>query len=411
MVRRIDIDKPIDPLTVAIERPFLDDAAYDIVLQHAVLPDNEWSRQQSHRPALRSPATIGDLIRHVRWFLSREPLKSIIIAEAAIRVAEAQREEETDQREAAHRKGEAWQAYASALAEMEDYRRALDATITAERLYNSSGTVRPEGMPSLKLIRARILSAMGENESALLFAEDAAQIFLLYEDHARYVTARLFYANILMAASRYKEALRAFDKAAQIAKEDDNTELLAHIVASTGYALQEQANIDRIKSEDQAAIKFERARNCQDHAITMFESLGLSLEAAHVRWTIAKGFLLRGNYDEGITRLKASRDEYIRLGMPIIAAEIAVDITGALLLAGRGAWIPQLCNEAIVVLADAGLEAEGQRALAYLQEESSNRQQRKAVTEDISRAIAHVKTFLTRLRRDPSAPFEGPTEA
>lgn len=410
MVRRRNHEKRIDPLTHAISAPILDDSQYETLLQLALLPDNEWQRQSEFRPALRSPITVGDLIRHSRWFLGRAPQKSIVIAEMALRVAEAQREDETAKAEADHKKGEAWQAYAAGLTECQDYRDALNATITAERLYFASGVTRAEGLPSLKLIRARILAELGETESALLFADDAAQTFLtIFQDRVRYVNARLFCTNILLKAGRYKEAIRTLDRAAEIANEQGDTETLAHIVSSTGYALQEQANIERIKGNDeQATALFDRAKGCQEHAIEMFELVGMPSEVAQVRLTLARGFILRGAYNEGVAALQASRDEFIGLGMPIVAAEVAIDIAGAMLLAGRGAWIPQLCNAAIPLLVKAGLEREAQKAIAYLQEESSKHQGRKAPSEAISRAIAHVKEFLIRLQHDPELPFQEP---
>jgi len=319
----------------------------------------------------------------------------MVIAEVSIRVAEAQRPGETEKGEADHKTGEAWQAYAAALTECGDYHDALNATITAERFYDSCQIVRAEGRPSLELLRARILSELGDTKSALRMADNAAQIFLtVFEDGARYVKARFFCANILLKSMRYQEAINALDRAAEIAYEQGDSEMLAHIVASTGYALQEIGN------------RNELARGCQEHAVEMFERLGMPVEVAQVHFVMAHGFILRGEYNEGIVALRANRDEFLNLGMPIVAAEVAVEAASALLLAGRGRWIQQLCSEAIATFVKANLPREAQRALAYLQEAASTQERRTWPADRIERAISRVKDFLGRLQRDPELSFD-----
>ncbi len=397
MVRWSSNAKRTDPLTDAIGGPFLNDSEYDAVLQMALLPDTEWTRQAQFRPALRSPITVADLIRHSRWFLGRDPQKSIVIAEVAIRIAAAQREGETVRAEADHKRAEAWQAYAAGLTECQDYHDALKAVVTAERFYDASRVMRAEGRPSLDLIRARILAESGDTRSALQLAENAATLFLsLFEDRTRCVMARFFCANILLKEERYQEAINALDRAAEIAYEQGDTEMLAHIVASTGYALQGIGN------------RHERARGCQEHAIEMFEWLGMPVELAQVRLTMARGFILRGEYNEAIAALRASREEFLQLDLPIAAAEVAVDAANALLLAGRGRWIEQLCNEAIATFVRANLPREAQKALAYLREAASVQQHRAWPADRVERAISYVKEFLDRLRRDPELPFDEP---
>jgi len=197
---------------------------------------------------------------------------------------------------------------------------------------------------------------------------------------------------------RYHDALKTYWKAADIAHEQGDSETLAFIVWNVGNALQELGD-------------HEQAKDCLEHALEMFEHLGMHAEVAQVHFAIARGMILRHEYNEGIAGLQKNRDEFLQLEMPVVAAQVAIEAANALLLAGRGRWIQQLCREAIATFVRANLPREAQKALAYLQEAASSQQRAWIAhrpSDGMQQAIIHVKEFLSRLEHDPDLWFSEP---
>jgi len=381
-----------DALTLALRGERISERDFeDVIMDLISLRHVDFKVMADCRPALRSRTTVNHLNRHAHALLSRAPHEALLLSELCIRVADALRSGEIDEAEIIHARGDAWQHRAAALIEIGDFSEAINAVATADTFYTCCDIIRSEGSPCLALLKARILQRKGDFEDALSIADETASLFLtIYEDRRRYVIARVFCANILLTMGRYTDAITAFDKAAGIAEELQDTSTLAHIAASMGNTL------TRIGHHQGACEQY-------TNAMELFEMLHQPVEIARMRIRIGIGMVMQGEFDEAITELERSREEFLRLGMPIVAAQVALEMVNAMLLARRYRWVEPLCRGMIATFISANLHREAQKALGYLNELASLRGGRLR-TEDVS----YVKDFLERLEDEPSLCFLAP---
>lgn len=386
-----------DALTVALQGDSISQHAFENVITDLVLLRDEDFNHFAHlRPALRSRSTLSELIRHAHGLLSTAPHECLILSELAIRVADALQPAENDGSEINHARGDAWQSRTAALIEYGDVSGANIAAENAERFYAESKIVRAGGMPCLALLKARLLAEMGDLPAALKLADDTASLFRnIFDDRRRYLIARVFCANILLEMERYGDALDAYDIASEIAKEQEDTSTLAFIVAMIGNT---QTRIDN----------HEGAREAFSTAIELFTVLRKPVETARMRIRIGMGLMTRGQFDEAIAELERSRDAFLHLGMPIVAAQASLEMVNAMLLGKRHRWVQPLCREMIETFTKAHLHREAQKALGYLSELAIVKRGRLTTDE-----LDQVKDFMQRLEREPSITFvvPGPNQA
>lgn len=319
-----------------------DDAAEDAVRE---LADCEWWPESP-----LGSATTRRLIALAHDMLSRDPSRAVWISRLAVRAARV-----------AIDHGDAWREYAAALLEVGDYEAARMAVKRARTVYRAAGGME-HNEAVLSAIEGRLLHELGDSRTALLLIERSAQTLFRLNDKKVYVRVRTIHAMVLFNLGRYSEAAGIY---AGIGSDDD-TETLAHAVLMIGRCAVRLGEI-------------ERARQCFETAVEMFEELGLRPEIARVRKGIAEVLVASGRTHEAISELYKARTEFLALELPTIAALVALDIIDLLLTVGRSSEIALLCEtcpeslppsaaEAFAALREGAItEADVQRVRGFLE--------------------------------------------
>jgi len=266
-------------------------------------------------------ATTRRLIALAHDALSRDPNRAVWIARLAIRVAR--------EGDALVDEGDAWREYAAALLEVGDYEDAHVAVERARMVYQLiRGAEHNEAV--LWAVEGRILHELGDSIRALQRIDASARTLLRLNDKKTYVRVRSIYAMVLFNLCRYREAA---DMYAEMVNDFD-TETLAHAVNMIGRCA--------VKLDD-----VERAQQCFETALEMFEQLGLRAEIPRVRKGIADVLVVQGRVHEAISELYKTRAEFLAMSLPVMAALVTLDIVELLLDVGRTSEIALLCDDAM----------------------------------------------------------------
>jgi len=290
-----------------------DDAAEDAVRQ---LEESEtWPAKAF------DSATTRRLIALAHDALSRDPNRAVWISRLAIRMAR--------EGEALIDEGDAWREYAAALLEVGDYEAAYIAVVRARMVYQlTNGAEHNQAV--LWAVEGRILHELGDSIRALQRIDASARTLLRLNDKKTYVRVRSIYAMVLFNLCRYREAADMYAKMVN----DFDTETLAHAVNMIGRCA--------VKLDD-----VERAQQCFETALEMFEQLGLHAEIPRVRKGIADILLVQGRTHEAISELYKSRAEFLAMSLPVMAALVTLDIVELLIEVGRTSEIALLCDDAM----------------------------------------------------------------
>jgi tetratricopeptide (TPR) repeat protein len=266
-------------------------------------------------------ATTRRLIALAHDALSRDPNRAVWISRLAIRAAKA-----ADDAPLAD-EGDAWREYAAALLEVGDYEDAQVAVQRARMVYRvAGGTEHNEAV--LGAVEGRILHELGDSLKGLQRIEASARTLLRLNDKKTYVRARSVYAAILFHLGRYREAAETY--ASMV--DDYDSETLAHAVNIIGRCAVKLGDV-------------ERAQQCFETALEMFEELGLHAEMPRVRRGIADVLLAHGRVNEAISELYKARTEFLGMNLPVMAAFVALDVVELLLRVGRTSEIELLCDD------------------------------------------------------------------
>lgn len=185
------------------------------------------------------------------------------------------------------------------------------------------------------LIRGQIHHGQGDTERGLLLIQQSSSALLsLFHQNKKYVDGRLIYAAVLLRMHRYTDALDAFQDTAAVARELNDSETLAHILNNVGVCYRYLGHPDK-------------AKQCAETALKMFEDLGLSAEALRPRNALATLLIEEGtsrSYRHAASALYMNRNTYLSIGLPNDAAQAMLRITKALILAGRSSEIDWPAN-------------------------------------------------------------------
>lgn len=366
--------------------------SFDAIEELAAISEDEFHARAAETPMLRDSMLAQKLIGDAHELLGREPAKALAVARVATRIAACLVAPETETDLALRIEGDAWREYAAAQFELGHFDIALGAVRQADLFYSVSPITMVRESAILGLIRGRIYDALGNSEAGLLEIERSGNMLKGFCDDAKtYVKARTIYASILLSMMRYEEALDVFESSSALAEEEGDTETLAYILNCVGLCAHHLG--------DQ-----ERAQQCFETAMQMFEDLGLKQEIPRSRGGMVLVLIARGRYNEAISELYKNRADFLALRMPILAAEVSLRIVDTLLLANRADDVAPLCQEMINTFLRAKLPREAQKALAYLTEVAS---QRRVTSVDIE----YVRSFVHLLEDRPDHVFEPPPDA
>jgi len=329
-------------------------------------------------------AGVQKLCERSHMLLSRHPREALVIARVGVSLATRVVD---DVAVVVETTGDAWKHLAAALRELSEHREALAAAHSALEAYAMLETeVSLHKMAAVDLIKAQSLYAVGQPFEALSLIERATHFILAFsQDRKQYVKARIIYAYMFMELGRFEDALGVLKGSAEIAQLDDDTEMLAYILNNVGLCY---VHLGRLAE----------ARPCFDTALEIFDALGMKAEVENVRSALAVSLIEAGRYNEAISEMYIRRNNYLQMGMPVVAAEISLHIVELLFLANRVGDVPSLSSEMIKAFRRVGLHREAVKALGYV----NRLAQRHRLNRD---RVAAARRFLERLQESPSALF------
>ena len=319
----------------------------------------------------------------------REPPKAKTVAKLAIEIAA--RVHDTSVRTSVRAlllEGRATYEYAAAILRMGQYGDAEAAVLRARHLFLIPETFRlvTNEVALLDVVHGQILHFLGRSDEGLSMIDDAADYFLLVcEDRKRYVSARTIGASVLMRLKRFEEADAVLTQTIDFATEDQDKETIAYMLHNIAICAAEKGDETR-------------AQNCHEEAVALFEELGMVVEMPRARGAFIAILRRRGKLAEAISEYYKVRNDYIRLGMPLIAARSSMEIAELLLQANRFHEAEHLCSTILDVFVGAQFHREIARSLEYLQECAAHQKLN-------THAIQHVRHFLDSISSDDEAVF------
>jgi len=282
-------------------------------------------------------------------------------------------------------RAQALRDHAYALTYLGRYPDALQVADRAERLFKQSPLPEYE-LARLKLVRSIIYRSLERAGEAILLTREAANAFLRFGQHRRYIDARVFEASMLYKLGRTKEALAIWLELEKTPRINTTTRVIVLHDIGTAY---------------QQLRKFGEAADYLSRAAAEYEMLGIKPELTRTRWMLARTLMMSKQVQNAIPLLREAWREFESLEMEADAALAALDLVEALLVVGDHEQVPPICRALLDRFTRAGMSSPAVTALAYLREAVAAGQATRTL-------VRHVQKFLREMPKEPSLLFVPP---
>jgi tetratricopeptide (TPR) repeat protein len=326
--------------------------------------------------AMRTAGVVRRLCVESRTLRERQPNHALVVADAAIAIADQLPLARYPQALLDELRGDAWHERANALRYLGRHPEALDALDIAERAYTRSPAA-PYFAAMLEYSRAVVRLETGKLDEALRLARKCGRVFQRFGEDERFLHARMLEGAVLFDNGAHAEARKIFLEVKPMAQNLGDPANLARVylnVANCDLRLGELASAD---------AHFARA-------LSLYEALGLETERIRTRWSIGCLRVASGDVADGLARLREARGEFEALGARTDAALVTLDIAETLLATGTAAAADEaaeLCAELVRSFAGVGMTGHALTAVAFLEKAFAT----GAVTPDL---VRHVREYL-----------------
>jgi len=371
-------------INVRLER---EDAAGAAIVGDALTGPTAWWRTRLRKAeGWRTAGVVRQLLEHVRPTMdSGSPANALRIAELAVEVANELNVAEYPSDFVIGVRAQALRDHAYALYYLGRYPQALQVADRAEKLFKQS--LLPEyELARLKLVRSIIYRSLERAGEAIALTREAAQAFLRFGQHRRYIDARVFEATMLYKLGRTKEALPIFLELEKNPTITPTTKVIVLHDIGTAY---------------QDIRKFSESAEYLSRAAAEFELLGLKPQVIRTRWMLARTLMMSKRAGDAIPLLREAWREFDALEMEADAALAALDLVEALLVVGDHEQVPAICRALLDRFTRAGMNSPAVTALAYLREAVAAGQATRPL-------VRHVQKFLRELPKEPCLLFVPP---
>ena len=240
-------------------------------------------------------------------------------------------------------------------------------------------------------VRATVLFQLERRDDALASAEKASTEFLVYGDDRRLAHTNILIGGIYFDRNQPSVALDLFVEQIKPLQKLGDQKNLAHLfnnIAHCHVVLGDRAS---------AATFFHQS-------LQLLDILNIEGTKGTVQWGLGRLCLADNKIDEAIDRLSVAEKIFKRLSMSSQAALVGLETVEVQLGRGETIGIAARCRELIELFRRAGLPANADAALAYLQEAVQS--ERVNVS-----TLRHVRIFLEELPAQPQLLFVPPPEA
>lgn len=341
-------------------------------------------------PAARTAGVVRRLCTESRELRERQPMHALVLADAAIAIADQLPRERYPDPLIDELRGTAWLERANVLRYLGRYPEGLDATDIAARAFSLS-RVAPYSLALVDYLRAVIFVETERAAEALRLVRKAARVFRQFGEDDRYVHAKLVEASVLFDQNRYRQARELFLALVRLAKGLGDATTLARLYGNVANC---QLRLHELES---AEVYFARA-------LSLYEALGLETERIRTRWNIGCLRIAAGDLADGLARLREARREFEALGIRTDAALVTLDLAEALLATGKAPAAREaaaLCGSIVESFTAVGMTGPALTALAFLREAFET-------GRATPRLVRHVRDYLETRPDQTGSPFLPP---
>lgn len=326
---------------------------------------------------MHTAGVVRRLCSESRLLRERQPMHALVLADAAIAIADqlpAGRYPETLLDEL---RGSGWLERANVLRYLGRYAEALDATDIAARAFARS----PVSVFSTALVdylRAVICVETERLDEALRLVRKSARVFRQFGEDDRFVHAKIVEGTVLFDQNHYTQARDLFLGLVRTTKSLGDAATLARLYGNVANC---QLRLHELESAD---VYFARA-------LSLYEALGLETERVRTRWNIGCLRIATGDIPDGLARLREAKQEFEELGLRSDAALVTLDLAEALLASGDPAEAreaAEVCGGIVESFNAVGMTGHALRALGFLQEAFASGRATPALVREVRQFLA-----------------------
>jgi tetratricopeptide (TPR) repeat protein len=373
---------PDDLLMIASRAHSEDAEARDLLADYIAKPLRLLWPGHLERPELQTAGVVRVLCAAAHAECSSEPANAVILADAAIAIAEALPANHYFGSALYLLRAAAWRERARALRLTSEFAAALDAVEHSARNY-ARGPSTPLDSAQLQYVKACIRADQDELSAAEVEIAASLSVFEQFGDVDGWMKAMTLSAYLRYRRCEYGAALASWLRLLAHADSIGDRALgarLANNVANAYLHLNDTSN---------AAPYFTRA-------LVTFMEFGFRQEIARTRWGLARLVLFEGRYEDALRRLPAAIRELRERGLKSEPLRAELDLVEAQIALGRHRAARDLCRALVKRCKAAGLPDAALRALGYLRD--LDRQLKRE-------HVRHVRDFLERLEHTPRIAF------
>ena len=341
-------------------------------------------------PPMRTAGVVRRLCVESRQLRERQPMHALVVADAAIAIADQLAFERYPSALLDELRGDAWYERANVLRYLGRYPEALDALDISARAFARSPVAAFSGA-IVDYLRSVIFVELDRFDDARRLARKSARIFRQFGENERFLHAKIVEASVLFHENRLRESRELFVSLLPQAKDLGKPETLARLFANV-------ANCEvRLGEFDSAESYFARA-------LSLYEAVGLETGKIRTRWNIGSLRLAAGDVEEGLLRLREARREFEQIGAHTDAALVTLEIVEALLSTGerRDAHeAAELCSGLADSFAAVGMTGNALTAVGFLRQAFESGQ----VTPDL---VRHIRQYIETRPDQEGNPFIPP---
>jgi tetratricopeptide (TPR) repeat protein len=346
-----------------------------------------WKAEVELTPELQTTAALRLLAEQARKAREISPARSLEIAQVATHFAELLPIDPYTGETVFHIRGTCWSEQASSLSYLGRQKEALKALDRAEACFTHM-TANHFELAKVGYLRALMLWEVQRHTEALVLARASADAFMTYGDLRRYSHCRILEGGIHFERNDWTQARDVFMSLLKPVRAGGDTDTLARLFNNVGQCLV------KLGDADSASTYFLQA-------MLMYQEVGNEIGKVKSRWGLGRLLVSSGKFEEGVVRLRQTREEFRSLSMEMDAALASLDLAEALLALGEGEEIPALCSDLVSIFAREGMNSNAAVALAYLREAVAS----KEVTPAL---VRHVREYLEDLPRQPARAYAPP---
>jgi tetratricopeptide (TPR) repeat protein len=210
-----------------------------------------------------------------------------------------------------------------------------------------------------RLQEAYILNEMGKHGQALGLVQKAAASYAALGDAKGTLEALLAEAAIHFEADDFELAQTVYEKALPLAKSVRNARGCALALGHLGHCAM------RLGHTQRALAYFAEA-------LPLYDTLGMSRNRRSILWEMARLAVREDRLADAFRQFASVREDFLRRGMFMSAAFVALDMAELLLEIGRAEGARQWCQELVQTFSSAGMPEYALQALRHLKDAAEN---------------------------------------